>query len=150
MERDIKPTYDELESYVENLQKQLADAQATIAALQDERDGWVRSREHYYQLWMRATDERDEMRKERDEFEKELDLFMSLLRDVFLLAGGSEQSQIVNVDVADRLQQLAGKIGLSRVTVWSEKIGDVRKSLRININRQIATEAALLAMAEVR
>ena len=35
MERDIKPTYDELESYVENLQKQLADAQATIAALQD-------------------------------------------------------------------------------------------------------------------
>ena len=38
MERDIKPTYDELESYVENLQKQLADAQATIAALQAERD----------------------------------------------------------------------------------------------------------------
>ena len=36
MERDIKPTYDELESYVENLQKQLADAQATIAALQAE------------------------------------------------------------------------------------------------------------------
>ena len=34
MERFIKPTYDELESYVENLQKQLADAQATIAALQ--------------------------------------------------------------------------------------------------------------------
>ena len=34
MERNIKPTYDELESYVENLQKQLADAQATIAALQ--------------------------------------------------------------------------------------------------------------------
>ena len=49
-----------------------ADAQATIAALQDERDGWVRSREHYYQLWMRATDERDEMRKERDEFEAQL------------------------------------------------------------------------------
>jgi len=35
VERDIKPTYDELESYVENLQKQLADAQATIAALEE-------------------------------------------------------------------------------------------------------------------
>ena len=35
MERFIKPTYDELESYVENLQKQLADAQATIAALEE-------------------------------------------------------------------------------------------------------------------
>ena len=51
------------------LARRVADAQATIAALQEERDGWVRSREHYYQLWMRATDERDEMRKERDEFE---------------------------------------------------------------------------------
>lgn len=29
---------------------QYADAQATIAALQDKRDGWVRSREHYYQM----------------------------------------------------------------------------------------------------
>ena len=36
-------------------------AKEQIAALQDERDGWVRSREHYYQLWMKATDERDEM-----------------------------------------------------------------------------------------
>ena len=89
-------------------------------------------------------------KKERDEFEKELDLLMFLLRDVFLLAGGGEQTQIVNVDVADRLQQLADKIGLSRVTAWSETVREVRKGLRVNINRQVATEAALLAMAEVR
>ncbi len=57
---------------IEELRKQLADAQATIAALQAERDGWVRSREHYYQLWIRAIDERDEMRKERDDFESQL------------------------------------------------------------------------------
>lgn len=89
-------------------------------------------------------------KKERDEFEKELDLLTFLLRDVFLLAGGGEQTQIVNVDVADRLQQLADKIGLSRVTAWSETVREVRKGLRVNINRQVATEAALLAMAEVR
>ena len=34
MERDIKPTYDELESYIERLDRQRTDAQATIAALQ--------------------------------------------------------------------------------------------------------------------
>ena len=44
MERDIKPTYDELESYVENLQKQLADAQATIVALQADNRTYINER----------------------------------------------------------------------------------------------------------
>ncbi len=89
-------------------------------------------------------------KKERDEFEKELDLLISLLRDVFLLSGGNSPEQIVNVDVADRLQQLAAKIGLQRVTSWSERISEVRKNLRVNINRQVAMEAALLDLAEER
>ncbi|MFN0110792.1 MAG: DNA polymerase III subunit delta' [Blastocatellia bacterium] len=89
-------------------------------------------------------------KKERDEFEKELDLLTSLLRDLLLLSGGGSQNQIVNVDIVDRLQQLAETVGLSRVAIWSEKIGEVRKSLRININRQVATEAVLLSMADAR
>lgn len=87
-------------------------------------------------------------KKEREEFEKELDLITSLLRDVFLLSGGGSQTEIVNVDVADRLQQLAEKIGLAKSIRWSEKIGEVRRGLRVNINRQIAMEAALLGLAE--
>ena len=39
MERDIKPTYDELESYIERLDRQRTDAQATIAALQERVNG---------------------------------------------------------------------------------------------------------------
>ncbi len=89
-------------------------------------------------------------KKERDEFEKELDLLSSLLRDIFLLASGASQNQIVNIDVADRLQQLADKTGLKRVTAWSEKVGEVRRYLRVNINRQVAMEAALLGLAEAR
>ncbi|MBS1789931.1 MAG: DNA polymerase III subunit delta' [Acidobacteria bacterium] len=89
-------------------------------------------------------------KKERDEFEKELDLLISILRDVFLLSGGASPEQIVNVDVADRLQQLAAKIGLARVALWSETISEVRKKLRVNINRQVAMEAALLSLAETR
>lgn len=89
-------------------------------------------------------------KKERDEFEKELDLMVSILRDVFLLSGGASPEQIVNVDVADRLQQLAAKIGLARVASWSETISEVRRRLRVNINRQVAMEAALLSLAEAR
>lgn len=87
-------------------------------------------------------------KKDREEFEKELDLLTSLLRDLFLLACGSTREAITNIDVADRLEPLALKAGLHRVAGWSDKLSQVRKRLRININRQIAMEAALLSLAE--
>jgi hypothetical protein len=33
---------------------------------------------------------------------------------------------------------------------WAEKLDDLRANLRININRQVATEAAWLELAEAR
>jgi DNA polymerase-3 subunit delta' len=85
-------------------------------------------------------------KKERDEFEKELHLLTSLLRDLFLLAAGGSRDAIVNVDVADRLEALATQAGLPRLMVWSEKFDEVRRRLRVNINRQIAMEAVLLGL----
>ena len=87
-------------------------------------------------------------KKEREDFEKELDLMSSLLRDLFMLAAGRGEDSIVNIDAADRLAPLAQKIGLPRLTAWAEKFDELRARLRININRQIATEAALLALGE--
>lgn len=89
-------------------------------------------------------------KKERDEFEQELDLLTSLLRDAFLIAAGSSREDVVNVDVADRLELIAGKVGLARIASWSEKISDVRRSLRVNANRQLAMESALFGLAEAR
>lgn len=89
-------------------------------------------------------------KKERDEFEKELDLMTSLLRDVFLIAAGSSRENVVNVDVADRLELIAGKVGLARITSWSERISQIRKSLRVNANRQLAMESAVFELAEAR
>ncbi|MBL8168843.1 MAG: DNA polymerase III subunit delta' [Acidobacteria bacterium] len=86
-------------------------------------------------------------KKEREEFEQELDLLTTLLRDLLLLASGQTPDAIVNIDAADRLQPLAAKIGLPRVLAWSEKFHELRHNLRININRQIALEAALLSLA---
>lgn len=87
MERDIKPTYDELESYVENLQKQLADAQATIAALQSEVKDlkeWLAAYKQSLELAQSSltqrTAERDTARRRVDELEaREVDVV--LLRD---------------------------------------------------------------------
>jgi hypothetical protein len=89
-------------------------------------------------------------KKEREDFEKELALLTSLLRDLFLLASGRSGDSIANIDVADRLTPLAQKVGLRRLMTWAEKLDDLRANLRININRQVATEAALLELAEAR
>ena len=87
-------------------------------------------------------------RKEREDFEKQLDLLAALLRDLFLLASGKASDAIVNLDVADRLAGLAPKIGLPRLITWAGKFDTLRAQLRININRVVATEAALLSLAE--
>ncbi|MCI0338665.1 MAG: DNA polymerase III subunit delta' [Acidobacteria bacterium] len=87
-------------------------------------------------------------KKEKEDFEKELNLLTSLLRDLVLLATGKSGAEIVNIDVADRLGELAAKIGLLRLMDWVKKFDELRANLRININRQSATEAALLELAE--
>ena len=43
---------------------------------------------------------------------------------------------------------LAQKIGLRRLMTWVERFDRLRARLRININRQIATEATLLTLGE--
>jgi DNA polymerase-3 subunit delta' len=88
-------------------------------------------------------------KKERDDFEKELALLVSLLRDLFLLASGCSGDSIVNFDVADRLMPLAQKVGLRRLMSWAAKFEELRANLRININRQVAMEAALLSLSEL-
>jgi DNA polymerase-3 subunit delta' len=87
-------------------------------------------------------------KKEREDFEKELRLISSLLRDLFMLAAGRSADSVVNIDAVDRLAPLAQTIGLKRLISWVEKFDQLRARLRININRQIATEAALLDLGE--
>ncbi|MGE0130162.1 MAG: DNA polymerase III subunit delta' [Blastocatellales bacterium] len=87
-------------------------------------------------------------KKERENFEKDLTLMASLLRDLFMIAAGRSGDSIINIDAVDRLTPLAQKVGLRRVVLWVEKFDELRTRLRININRQVATEAALLALGE--
>lgn len=89
-------------------------------------------------------------KQEREAFEKQLELLIALLRDIFLLAAGGASEAIINIDAADRLETLAQKIELRRLATWVEKLDELRANLKININRQVATEAALLSLNEMR
>ncbi len=88
-------------------------------------------------------------KKEREEFEKELDLLTTLLRDLFLLAVGKDRDSVVNVDLIDRLAEISERVGLDRLIQWIDKFNELRSQLKININRQVAMEAALLSLSEV-
>ena len=89
-------------------------------------------------------------KQERVEFERKLEMLTSLLRDLFLLVAGSSREAISNIDLLDRLAPLAPKIGLKRLIEWVGKFDELRASLKININRQVATEAALLELSGAR
>ena len=86
-------------------------------------------------------------KQERETYEKMLDLMLLLLRDIFRLAALGTPDGIINIDAEERLLTLAEKVGLPRVTSWVRQIDELRANLRININRQIATEAAFLSMS---
>lgn len=87
-------------------------------------------------------------KQEREAFERMLNLLLNLLRDVFLVAANGSEANVVNTDVTDRLQLLAEKIGLARLMEWIKRFDELRRNLHININRQVATEAALLSLAK--
>jgi len=85
-------------------------------------------------------------KKERVEFEKNLDMLSILLRDLFVLSVGGAGQEIVNLDLIEQLSGLAKRAGTTRLIDWAEKFDEIRALLRININRQLATEAALLCL----
>ncbi|MBL8205658.1 MAG: DNA polymerase III subunit delta' [Blastocatellia bacterium] len=87
-------------------------------------------------------------KQEREAFERMLNLLLNVLRDVFLVAAGGVDADVVNIDVTDRLQSLAEKNGLARLMEWVKKFDELRRNLNININRQVATEAVLLSLAK--
>jgi DNA polymerase III subunit delta' len=87
-------------------------------------------------------------KKERVEFEKNLDLLAILLRDLFLLSIADANQEIVNIDLIEQLRVLAKRAGTARLIDWANKFAEIRAQLRININRQLATEAALLSLSK--
>lgn len=88
-------------------------------------------------------------KQERQEFEKRLGMIASLLRDALLLASGRDYTAILNNDEQARLQRLAQNTGVRELIRWAEGFDELRSHLKVNINRQLATEALLLQLNEL-
>lgn len=85
-------------------------------------------------------------KRERAEFEESLVAIEALLRDLILLAAGGDPAEIANIDLADRLKDLALRVGPDRLILWAERFAELRHQQRVNVNRQLATEALLLSL----
>jgi len=76
-----------------------------------------------------------------------LDALEILIRDAWALALGRPAETIVNGDLLAPLQQIAAEISSTQAAAWLKQIEEVRGTLEVNINRKIASDALLLAMA---
>jgi DNA polymerase-3 subunit delta' len=85
--------------------------------------------------------------KDRDEYEQLLDVLEALIRDAWALSLGRPKESIVNVDLLDQLQRIAGDLRSSQAASWLRQIEELRGTLEVNINRKIASDALLLSMA---
>jgi len=85
--------------------------------------------------------------KDRDEYERLLNVFESLIRDAWALRLGRPSETIVNRDLLDHLQQIAGKIRSGHAEAWLTQIEELRGALEVNINRRVASDALLISMA---
>ena len=85
--------------------------------------------------------------KDRHEYEQRLNALEILIRDVWALALGRPSETIVNGDLLGPLQQIGAEIRGAQAAAWLSQIEELRGTLEVNINRKIASDALVLAMA---
>ena len=81
---------------------------------------------------------------DKDGFERHLDAFVVLLDDLFHLKLCHAKDSLVNEDIAERLERIAGVLAVEQITDWTERIEQVFLALPRNVNRQLAMEALLI------
>jgi len=95
---------------------------------------------------LRAAEELSDA-KNKDDFEPRLDTLETLVRDLWLLAVSADGERLVNQDVRERLARLAAGLPPTRAARWLSRVAELRAQLAVNVNRRVASDALLLAMA---
>ena len=85
--------------------------------------------------------------KNKDNFEANLDVLESVVRDVWRLACGVETSKLLDPEMAETYSRFAEQAAPARFAEWLSEIEEFRKTLIVNINKKVATDALFLTMA---
>jgi len=84
--------------------------------------------------------------KDRADYELSLDVLEALIRDAWALALG-RTDWIVNSDQIKTLERIASGLNSQKAAAWLSEIEELRGALEVNLNRKIASDALLMAMA---
>ena len=85
--------------------------------------------------------------RDRNEYEQQLDVLETLIRDAWGIRLGRPTESLVNSDLLGRLREISGKMKSAQAAAWLQQIEQLRAELDVNINRRIASDALLMAMA---
>lgn len=76
-----------------------------------------------------------------------LEIFQAFYRDVLLAQHGRDSAELVNLDLADRVRQVAGHSSAADVLGKLDALAVARRQLERNLNPQLVMEVLLLRLA---
>ncbi|MEJ2200351.1 MAG: DNA polymerase III subunit delta' [Desulfuromonadaceae bacterium] len=85
--------------------------------------------------------------EEKERLPEILDIFQAFYRDLLLYRYGREETELVNIDLAEKIRRIAGRENTASLLRKLEAITTSRRQLDRNVNRQLALEVLLLQLA---
>jgi DNA polymerase III subunit delta' len=96
---------------------------------------------------MLRTSEQLSDAKNKERFEENIGILQTLVHDVFAIRNGSDGTSIINSDISGVLSEFAQDLASERLSVWQLEFEDLLGSLKVNVNRKVATDALFVKMA---
>ena len=85
-----------------------------------------------------------EFGRAKQDFESRLGVLTVLIADLLYLTQGTSQ-KLINVDIRERLQNLAGRISLDRLLSMAEFVSSIESGLKSHLNRQMMTDVLAIS-----
>ena len=76
-----------------------------------------------------------------------LEIFQAFYRDVLLTLHGRDSSELVNLDLGEKVRRVADREDVGNVLAKLEALGSARRQLERNLNPQLVMEVLLLRLA---
>jgi DNA polymerase III gamma/tau subunit len=88
-----------------------------------------------------------ELGRAKQEFENRLEILAVLIADLLYMRE-SVAERIVNIDLKDRLEKLAGRVTAERLLKMADFLRFIESSLKTHVNRQMLTDVLAITANE--
>lgn len=89
----------------------------------------------------------EEIAGEKERFQEILELFQAFYRDLLLYKQGMPESELVNIDLLEKIQRVAKRESTATLLAKLEAIAVSRRQADRNVNKQLAMEVLLMRLA---